>query len=174
MFNFEIQHRPGKSHGNADGLSRRKCARPLCPDCRPTMEEEGAAHLLVAVLENEGERQDQDADKEGLLYVAEPKREVKTSTVLRLVAPLPIRRQIFKEIHQARTGGHQGINNTISVVRRHFFWPGLYSDVRRWCQQCEGCARAKTGESGRRARLVQDISGMPMDDNDMDIDSSTC
>ena len=99
----------------------------------------------------------------GLLYVAEPKREVKTSTVLRLVAPLPIRRQIFKQIHQARTGGHQGINNTISVVRRHFFWPGLYSDVRRWCQQCEGCARAKTGESGRRARLVQDIPGMPME-----------
>ena len=49
----------------------------------------------------------------GLLYVAESKREVKTSTVLRLVAPLTIGRQIFKQIHQSRMGGHQGINNTI-------------------------------------------------------------
>ena len=74
----------------------------------------------------------------GLLYMAESKREVKDSTVLRLVAPLPIRRQIFKQIHQSRMGGHQGINNTISVVRRHFFGPGLDTDIRRWCQQCEG------------------------------------
>ena len=99
----------------------------------------------------------------GLLYVPDAIREVKSSTVLRLVAPLPIRRQLFKQIHQSRTGGHQGINNTISVVSRHFYWPGLYTDVRRWCQQCEGCARARTGESGRRAKLVQDIPGMPME-----------
>ena len=237
VFDFEIQHRPGKKHGNADGLSRRKCARSQCPDCRPTSDDEIAAHLSDTGPSNESENRPkvdehselddidreqsepgswlqgwtleelkaaQDEDKNiakftawklsrlpcperaaagicgreglwfyacydmlevhnGLLYVADTKREVKSSTVLRLVAPLPIRRQLFKQIHQTRTGGHQGINNTIAVVNRHFYWPGQYADVRRWCQQCEGCARAKTGESGHRAKLVQDIPGMPME-----------
>ena len=237
VFDFEIQHRPGKKHGNADGLSRRKCARSQCPDCRPTSDDEIAAHLSETGPSNESENRPkvdehselddidreqsepgswlqgwtlmelkaaQDEDKNiakftawklsrlprperaaagicgreglwfyayydmlevhnGLLYVADTKREVKSSTVLRLVAPLPIRRQLFKQIHQTRTGGHQGINNTIAVVNCHFYWPGQYADVRRWCQQCEGCARAKTGESGHRAKLVQDIPGMPME-----------
>ena len=34
-YDFEIQHRPGNRHGNADGLSRRfrGCKRESCPDC---------------------------------------------------------------------------------------------------------------------------------------------
>ena len=37
QFQFSIVHRPGKDHGNADGLSRapsspcRQCTRPDCP-----------------------------------------------------------------------------------------------------------------------------------------------
>jgi len=36
QYNFEIQHRAGKDHGNADGMSRRPihlCPREDCPDC---------------------------------------------------------------------------------------------------------------------------------------------
>jgi len=36
QYNFEIQHRAGKDHGNADGMSRRPihlCPRDDCPDC---------------------------------------------------------------------------------------------------------------------------------------------
>ena len=35
IYDFEIQHRPGNLHGNADGLSRRfrSCKRESCPDC---------------------------------------------------------------------------------------------------------------------------------------------
>ena len=237
VFNFDMQHRPGKKHGNADGLSRRRCAMPSCPDCQPTSDEGDAAHLRVAEMREGAEEetrgtsdqhlddiereqdepgswlqgwtleelklaQDEDVNiakftawklarvpqpdraaagicgreamwyysfydalevHHGLLYVAGAKREVKGSTVRRLVAPLPIRRQLFKQVHQSRQGGHQGINNTIAVINRHFFWPGQYTDVRRWCQQCEGCARAKTGGSGQRAKLVQEIPGMPME-----------
>ena len=34
-YDFEIQHRPGVQHLNADAMSRitRKCARPDCPEC---------------------------------------------------------------------------------------------------------------------------------------------
>ena len=35
-FEFDIEHRPGNKHGNADGLSRKptiSCKRPDCKDC---------------------------------------------------------------------------------------------------------------------------------------------
>ena len=32
-FDYEVEHRPGAKHANADGMSRRTCARPDCPDC---------------------------------------------------------------------------------------------------------------------------------------------
>ncbi|XP_078481582.1 uncharacterized protein LOC144742635 [Ciona intestinalis] len=34
-YNFEIIHRPGRDHGNADGLSRKKCGIEGCPECCP-------------------------------------------------------------------------------------------------------------------------------------------
>ncbi|GFX39214.1 hypothetical protein TNCV_3859391 [Trichonephila clavipes] len=46
-FNFEIRHRPGKLHGNADGLSRRLAARTLPPvtirELRLALQDEWAA-----------------------------------------------------------------------------------------------------------------------------------
>ena len=32
-YNFDIEHRPGRYHGNCDGLSRRPCEREDCPQC---------------------------------------------------------------------------------------------------------------------------------------------
>ena len=32
-FDYEVQHRPGAKHANADGISHRTCACPDCPDC---------------------------------------------------------------------------------------------------------------------------------------------
>jgi hypothetical protein len=35
-YDFEIQHRPGKIHGNADALSRRPCVNTFCKHCERT------------------------------------------------------------------------------------------------------------------------------------------
>ena len=47
VYDFQIEHRIGKDHGNADGLSRRvptpkrHCERPECPDCPPIQAKQG-------------------------------------------------------------------------------------------------------------------------------------
>ena len=50
-FDYSMEHRPGTKHGNADGLSRRKCARPDCPDCQmdDSDDEIGPADLVNSV-----------------------------------------------------------------------------------------------------------------------------
>ena len=49
-YDFEIQHRPGKSHGNADALSRRSCT--ICDFCERCEQQE------LAVLAWDGDDQD--------------------------------------------------------------------------------------------------------------------
>ena len=47
-FDFEVQHRPGQSHGNADALSRRPCpVRSPCSACRPKEETEVKCRALI-------------------------------------------------------------------------------------------------------------------------------
>jgi transposase InsO family protein len=45
------------------------------------------------------------------------------------------------QLHQQH--GHQGIERTTELIRQRCYWPGLSSDVERWCQECERCQVAK-------------------------------
>ncbi|KAK3520197.1 hypothetical protein QTP70_017927 [Hemibagrus guttatus] len=50
-------------------------------------------------------------------------------------------------IHTAHTSlgtGHPGINETLLLLKDHFWWPSMAADVRRYVQGCEECAMAKT------------------------------
>ncbi|KAK2889745.1 hypothetical protein Q8A73_018045 [Channa argus] len=53
-YDFDIQHRPGRQHGNADALSRRPCLLDECRYCR-RHEERELGPLAAAVTTGEGE-----------------------------------------------------------------------------------------------------------------------
>ena len=72
QFDFELLHRPGKEHGNADALSRMvrgNCGRVGCPECNPVGDEppQGALRPVItramakAMTPN---RQDEDSHNE--------------------------------------------------------------------------------------------------------------
>ncbi len=46
--------------------------------------------------------------------------------------------------HDSPLGGHSGINNTCQKLKKHFYWPGMQSDILQWVRQCDQCARCKT------------------------------
>lgn len=46
-YNFEIQHRPGSKHNNADGLSRRPCRQ--CGQCKPAQDDGNLTNRAVHV-----------------------------------------------------------------------------------------------------------------------------
>ena len=83
--------------------------------------------------------------------------------VLLLVAPKEIRSLIFHQLHENRTAGHLGRERTLRSIKRRVFWPGMSSDVKRWCKQCDICARAKRGPGLGRSPLQQSVTDAPLD-----------
>lgn len=89
--------------------------------------------------------------------------------VLLLVAPREVRSVIFQQLHENRTAGHLGRERTLRSIKRRVYWPGMSSDVRRWCKECDICARAKTGPGLGRSSLCQSVTGAPLDRIGIDI-----
>ena len=56
-------------------------------------------------------------------------------------------------------------------VSRDFWWPGLYGDVRRWCNKCEFC-RAERGATGLPAWTRTELYSCPF--RVMQFDTITC
>ena len=56
-----------------------------------------------------------------------------------IVIPMPYRDEILRLAHDHHFAGHLGINKTSDRILRHFFWPGLKSDVARHCKTCHVC-----------------------------------
>ena len=54
-----------------------------------------------------------------------------------------IRLLILQQCHDEPAAGHPGREKTYELVNRHYFWPDLYNDVRRYVSHCHGCKRSK-------------------------------
>ena len=64
----------------------------------------------------------------------------------RLYVPPPLREPLIREVHGGRFGGHYAIENTRATLARHYFWPGMYHDVRQFYYNCHLCMQHKRGQ----------------------------
>ena len=61
------------------------------------------------------------------------------SATYQVVVPMAYRSQVLSLAHDHPWSGHMGVTKTYNRVLRHFFWPGLKSDVVRHCNTCHVC-----------------------------------
>jgi hypothetical protein len=47
------------------------------------------------------------------------------------------------EAHYSRVAGHFGIEKTVAVLQKHFYWPKLRQDVGKYIRSCTACAISK-------------------------------
>lgn len=59
--------------------------------------------------------------------------------VFQVVVPLLYRAQVLAIAHDIPWSGHLGITKTYDRVLKHFFWPGLKTDVVLHCKTCHTC-----------------------------------
>ncbi|GFT55260.1 transposon Ty3-I Gag-Pol polyprotein [Trichonephila clavipes] len=52
--------------------------------------------------------------------------------------------EILQHFHDASTAGHLGFAKTYDRIRKHFFWPRLYRNVRHYVMHCRECQRRKS------------------------------
>ena len=80
--------------------------------------------------------------KNGLLY-HRWENTAGDGITLQLVLPEPLQRQAFKQLHEAPTAGHLGINKTIGRIQQRFYWCNYSEDIRRWCTSCDLCIQKR-------------------------------
>ena len=56
-----------------------------------------------------------------------------------IVIPKSYRQEILSIAHESPMSGHLGINKTYHKIINHFYWPGLKSDVSKYCKTCHTC-----------------------------------
>jgi transposase InsO family protein len=226
-YNFKVEHREGKKHGNADGLSRQgsckqcgKCEETVgsgeafvqCPERLTTVTRRMVTQVRLLTLSPEwtpnqlSAWQQLDPDmlpvwqalKEGREPSAEEvsewsavskrlmwewKRLKLVDDVMYrewydsrgrlekdlLVVPRRIRSKVMEAAHDGEVAGHYGERPTGVKVREHFYWPGMQSDIRRYCSSCDVCQQSRAPPKRPHHPLQQDQVGEPMQRVTVDI-----
>ena len=71
-----------------------------------------------------------------------------------IVVPKSYRHEILSIAHESPMSGHLGINKTYHKIINHFYWPGLISDVSKYCKTCHTCQMVgKPNQTIPRAQL---------------------
>eukprot|EP00731_Ephydatia_muelleri_P039043 Em1067g2a len=77
---------------------------------------------------------------DGILYYVETKGGVR-----RVVLPKHLQRQLVEESHGGRYAGHFCGPKVYSMLAKHWWWEGMYTDVLQFCRSCPECAIATGG-----------------------------
>jgi hypothetical protein len=156
-YEFEIEHKQGNKHVNADSLSRHIAsvkpegetlkdmsdltevgltrevvleAQRKCAYCRGKVEEIEAQQALGFVLSTDG-----------LLYKGDAMSEAK------LVVPETLIRSVIQMHHDKVFAGHQGTKRTRDLLKLRYYSPNMNRDVEEYKKQCESCSKHKSGKN---------------------------
>ncbi len=61
----------------------------------------------------------------------------------RICVPKKNRVQVLKEFHDSPTGGHFGLEKTLSIIRRYFYWPNMKQFINDYVTTCDLCQKHK-------------------------------
>ena len=87
---------------------------------------------------------------------------------LRAIPPKACREKLFHEAHDGVFGGHLKANKIIGELGKHYWWPGMSSDVIKWCQACLVCATRCLGRAVKPLLTPIPVSG-PFDRVGVDV-----
>ena len=65
-----------------------------------------------------------------------------------LVLPRQFRDTVMLEYHDGALGGHRSCKRTLGAILKKYYWPDIEKDVKKWCLECQICARRR--DTGRK------------------------
>lgn len=81
---------------------------------------------------------------EGVLY----KKECKPLRQRYLLClPKTQQLRVLEEYHAGKFGGHMGIRRTFEKIQERYYWPKMYSQVKRYVKGCDLCQRMKSAKT---------------------------
>ncbi|XP_076448667.1 uncharacterized protein LOC143285290 [Babylonia areolata] len=91
-------------------------------------------------------------EKKGILYRQYSGKE---GTYKQVVVPAKYRQELLRLAHESLMGGHLGSKKTLERIWQQFFWPGLCTEVRRFCMSCDLCQKATPKGRTKKVPLVR-------------------
>lgn len=152
------------------------------PELEVSRDNFGTAQLrdptLVKSRENikviNGEPQYPGADKmfprmvinQKILYQVD---KIRGEVVEQLVVPQPYRRMVLDLAHKHALGGHLSSEKTRECILQRFFWPGVHTEVSRYCESCPECQLTAPKPHFRSPLVPLPIIEVPFDIIAMDL-----
>jgi len=82
--------------------------------------------------------------EDNMLIYREPIRGSASYTRLQIV-PKSLLNIVFVAFHSNPIGGHSNAYRTLHRIRLRYFWPEMYSYIKKMCHACPGCALSNPG-----------------------------
>ncbi|KAJ8712243.1 hypothetical protein PYW07_005085 [Mythimna separata] len=167
-FNLDIEYTPGKINVVADTMSRpvvddlkREVDGDACSICPVVIDlpRRGPNEVRTAQLDDPEVckiiRDFEDvaspdaavrwADRgyyltQGVLYRSDPDTE---SEEPQLVIPESLRAELMKELHDAPTAGHLGLERTLQKIKERYYFKNMRAYVANYIKSCEKCQKYK-------------------------------
>lgn len=153
-YTFSISHRKGKENIVPDALSRMHEGEVLSVEIIGPEVDLESKHFLdeeYLLLRNKFEdHKDNFPDikvVDRYIYIRTTYAsgvEEKDENLWKLWIPKALREPILRRSHDSVIAAHGGIAKTLSLIRRHFYWPKLVLDVKTYIGNCEVCKTTKS------------------------------
>ena len=93
---------------------------------------------------------------------------IEADKTLRIIPPEADRQKLFREVHEGPFAGHLREAKIHGELSRHYWWPGMRSDLAKWCRSCMLCATRSVGKPVRPPLTPIPVSG-PFDRVGVDV-----
>ena len=93
---------------------------------------------------------------------------VESDKTLRVIPPTAQREKLFHEAHEGKFGAHLRDVKIHGELSRHYWWPGMRSDIIRWCKGCLTCASRRVGRAAKPPLTPIPVAG-PFDRVGVDV-----
>ncbi|QRW22886.1 Retrotransposable element Tf2 protein [Rhizoctonia solani] len=163
-YNFQIVYRPGKQSGKPDALSQCSDHANIPPANQTMLPDPVFANMAMVTPEKELQCQiklslDQDKSLEEILQFLQNKskappsikrafRDYKMEAGLlfyqgRIVVPDvgTLRTDLLRIFHNSPLAGHPSRQQTLELISRNYYWPGIRADTYWHVDSCETCQR---------------------------------
>lgn len=138
-FSYEVIHRPGVKHSNADALSR--AARAVKTTLGEPEDEWRRAQKDDAWCREMASQPNVEKAGDGLLYLTSRERD---HLKWRILVPEGKRDTVMNLCHSTPWSGHPGVKRTCQRIQGTFAWPRMEEQIRNFVRACRVCQERRT------------------------------
>ncbi|UYV64996.1 hypothetical protein LAZ67_3002688 [Cordylochernes scorpioides] len=160
-YNFEIIHKSGKKHLDADGLSRGPLPENEWDEDYERLflnqiideKDDFIENIKENLSGNKRSITQNFKEENGCLYKKNPNPEGRAWL---LVVPKKRRKEVMSEYHNHMLNGHLGVARTTYRLKNKYYWPSMLKDVSEFVKTCHLC-QSRKGSKHLPSGLLQPI-----------------